>query len=149
MRLSKRDMCARVCVCVCVCARVCVFVCVCVCVCVGCCVPPSLSFNHNSSLLACSSDKGTIHIFKLKREVHDDSVPAPAYAGGSAAAAVGGAGAATPGHDASVDVDSELSRYTCLRSYMIRFAPGKVPVLFTPRELLGQTSNHRAAQVRG
>ena len=31
----------------------------------------SIAFNANASMLACTSDKGTVHIFKLREGVHD------------------------------------------------------------------------------
>jgi WD40 repeat protein len=31
----------------------------------------SIAFNQNSAMLACTSDKGTVHIFKLKESVHE------------------------------------------------------------------------------
>lgn len=65
----------------------------------------SIAFNIGSSMLACSSDKGTVHIFKLRDAVHDGTGDksalsgAPGFAGAASAAAPaverpgGGAGA--------------------------------------------------------
>ena len=59
------------------------------------------SFNNNSSLLACSSDKGTIHIFKLKREAHDDTAALPSAAAAASAAATGALSAPLSGTSVS------------------------------------------------
>lgn len=54
----------------------------------------SIAFNAGSSMLACTSDKGTVHVFRLKESVHDTGLPAAAAAAGAAAATVAAAAAA-------------------------------------------------------
>ena len=50
----------------------------------------SIAFNADASMLACTSEKGTCHIFRLKDEVHDPTGPASVAGGvtGGDAAAV-------------------------------------------------------------
>jgi hypothetical protein len=57
----------------------------------------SIAFNAGSTMLACTSDKGTVHIFRLKECVHDATPVASAGLSGPSAllggAAAGGAAA--------------------------------------------------------
>lgn len=50
----------------------------------------SIAFNATSSMLACASDKGTVHIWKLRPE----AVPSASGGSGAASAATSGGGAA-------------------------------------------------------
>lgn len=77
----------------------------------------SIAFNANASMLASTSDKGTVHIFKLNERVHDNSGAAAASSPSAAASSSsasnigaarsatssvgGGSGTPTGGDDAS------------------------------------------------
>lgn len=65
-----------------------------------------IAFNAGSSMLACTSDKGTVHIFKLNDRVASDGGAGGALSGGTYAGSGGPAGgegedAGKPGHNPS------------------------------------------------
>ncbi len=64
----------------------------------------SIAFNANSSMLACTSDKGTVHIFRLRDNVHEGAIGGPAAPLGMGLAAPAGSG--TPGAGVSAGVAS-------------------------------------------
>jgi hypothetical protein len=57
----------------------------------------SIAFNQSSSMLACSSDKGTVHIFRLKESVYDTTPVHSAGLRGDALAAASAAGVSAAG----------------------------------------------------
>jgi hypothetical protein len=57
----------------------------------------SIAFNQSSSMLACSSDKGTVHIFRLKETVYDTTPVHSAGLRGDALAAASAAGVSAAG----------------------------------------------------
>jgi WD repeat-containing protein 45 len=64
----------------------------------------SIAFNANASMLASTSDKGTVHIFKLNERVHDNSASAASGssgAAGSSASSSAAAGGSSAGASAS------------------------------------------------
>lgn len=57
----------------------------------------SLAFSANATLLACTSDKGTVHIFKLREAVWESSGSGSSSSGAGAGAGAGASGNTTTG----------------------------------------------------
>ncbi|RYG49089.1 hypothetical protein EON67_06980, partial [archaeon] len=68
----------------------------------------SLAFNSNSSMLACTSDKGTVHVFKLRERVHDSPAVLAGGIDGGSAGAISTAADASAGADAGASASIPL-----------------------------------------